>query len=426
MYKLLIVDDEEIILEGLKRNIPWEAHDFRIVGEAANGEKALALVEKLQPDIVISDVRMPVVDGLALVEKLGRDYPGIKTVLLTGYDHFEYAKRALNLKVTDYVLKYNYKEEMLAAVIRARDELEAEARLKEQAKRGQDLMQHRIIRDLIRGRSGDLRDDGGRNGSDPGFVGSWFAVAAVSFREPGTANDDAGIFDLDELALMIQAEFDKTAGDPEQWVFCAELHPNVAVCFNRDGSPEDEVRTGRSLETVLHAVAGLCRLRVWAGIGGWEEGTASLKKSYDEALTALEVNRILNRRTVLRFADLSGNESSSQAVLKKIIDYIEQNYSRKELSLNSISKAVFISPAYISTLFKKGMGINLSEYIIKIRLEKAAALLKQTDLKTYEIAEKIGYTSAQYFSVLFKKYIGYSPTEYKTKGVTGCSGESSS
>lgn len=415
MCRVLIVDDEEIILEGLKRNIHWKENGFEIVGQASNGEKGLALVRELQPDIIISDVRMPVLDGLDMVEQVGLEYPWIKTILLTGYDNFAYAKRALNLKVTNYVLKYNYKEEILAAAIQAREELKLEARLKEQAKKGRGLMERRMIKDLINGRIGDFRERLSLNNFEISFVSDRFIVATLGFSPLEGGRSSKETLDLDEATILVQDLCERAVENSGNQVYCTEFQQNIVVCFNLNIGSEGEGLVYGILADVLNGVSAVYPLRGWVGIGGLVTGIENIKHSYEESQTALEVARILNKQAIMRFTELNGNEHSSQVILNKITDYIENNYFRKELSLNSISKEVYISPAYISTLFKKSKGINLSEYIIKVRLEKAVALLKNTDLKSYEIAEKIGYTSAQYFSVLFKKYFGCSPTEYKNK-----------
>lgn len=415
MCRVLIVDDEEIILEGLKRNIRWQENGFEIVGQASNGEKGLALVKELQPDIIISDVRMPALDGLDMVEQVGLEYPRIKTILLTGYDNFAYAKRALNLKVTNYVLKYNYKEEILAAAIQAKEELETEARLKEQAQKGRGLMERRVIKDLLSGKISDFQEGLSVNSFEMAFGSDRFIVASIVLSPAAEGRSSAETWDLDEATIMVQDLCDQAVVNSGNHIFCTEFHQTIAVCFNLETGSEGEDLVGEILEKVLKSVSAAYHLQGWAGIGGLVRGIENIKQSYEESQNALEVARILNKQTTMRFTELNGNEHSYQVILNKITDYVEKNYFRKELSLNSISKEVYISPAYISTLFKKSKGINLSEYIINVRLEKAVSLLKNTDLKSYEIAEKIGYTSAQYFSVLFKKYFGCSPTEYKNK-----------
>ena len=96
-------------------------------------------------------------------------------------------------------------------------------------------------------------------------------------------------------------------------------------------------------------------------------------------------------------------------------DYIIGNYSNETLSVNDVCQHLQMSPSYFGTIFKKHTGETLIEYLTRIRVEKAMELLKYTDLKTYEIADKTGYRDPHYFSLIFKKKVGLSPTEYREK-----------
>ena len=105
MYKLLIVDDEIILRQGLIKTINWAALGFEIVGEAGDGQEALAKIEALVPDVVLTDICMPQMDGLSMLETASRGFPKMKFVILTGFEEFEYAKRGLELGAVDYISK---------------------------------------------------------------------------------------------------------------------------------------------------------------------------------------------------------------------------------------------------------------------------------------------------------------------------------
>ncbi len=105
MLKALIVDDKLVTLQGLKKLIPWDELNAQVVGEAQNGEDALKLAMKLNPDIIISDIRMPVMDGLELCKQLHSVLPNAIKILLTAYSDFSYAQTAIKYGVTDYILK---------------------------------------------------------------------------------------------------------------------------------------------------------------------------------------------------------------------------------------------------------------------------------------------------------------------------------
>ena len=105
MYKLLIVDDDEIICRGLGTCIPWEEHDIQVVGLAYDGEAALACVDEELPDIIIADINMPFIDGMEFSYIVRQKYPEIKIILLTAYKEFSYARRAVQLQIFEYLTK---------------------------------------------------------------------------------------------------------------------------------------------------------------------------------------------------------------------------------------------------------------------------------------------------------------------------------
>ncbi|WP_320129001.1 response regulator [uncultured Sphaerochaeta sp.] len=104
-YKILLVDDETPVREGIRDRTPWEAYGFSIVGEAGNGIEALEIIDELHPDVVITDIRMPYLDGMELIKQIRYSYPPITIIILSGYDEFTYAQQAIRYDVSEYVLK---------------------------------------------------------------------------------------------------------------------------------------------------------------------------------------------------------------------------------------------------------------------------------------------------------------------------------
>ena len=116
MIKVFLVEDEIIMREGIRQNIEWEKEGFEFVGEASDGELAYPLIQKLKPDILITDIRMPFMDGLELSRLVKQELPEIKIIILSGYDEFEYAKEGINIGITDYLLKPIAGAKLLEAV----------------------------------------------------------------------------------------------------------------------------------------------------------------------------------------------------------------------------------------------------------------------------------------------------------------------
>jgi two-component system response regulator YesN len=116
MIKLMLVDDEPLIRKGIRTTIDWERYDVDIVGEASNGKEALEKALQLQPHIVLTDIRMPIMDGLELSDQLHKQLPDTTVIIISGYEEFAYARQAIRLGVHDYLLKPVGAEELLTRI----------------------------------------------------------------------------------------------------------------------------------------------------------------------------------------------------------------------------------------------------------------------------------------------------------------------
>lgn len=154
MYKVLIVDDEVLVRVGLKNTINWESIGFTVVGEASNGEQGYAQVIKLEPDVVITDIKMPKKDGLWLTEKINKEKRNIRTLVLTSYDDFNYARLALKNGATDYILKAEIvDDELIALMTRVKgllDEENAKNKLTPPTLINQNAIKRSLLNDLIK------------------------------------------------------------------------------------------------------------------------------------------------------------------------------------------------------------------------------------------------------------------------------------
>lgn len=125
-YKVLLVDDEEEVMDVIEHRICWKQMGFEVVGKAQNGVKALEISEKMQPDVVITDIKMPYMDGLELARNLKQDNPDVRILILTGFDEFEYAKEAVHLEIEEYILKPVNANELSDCLKRLKDVLDKE------------------------------------------------------------------------------------------------------------------------------------------------------------------------------------------------------------------------------------------------------------------------------------------------------------
>lgn len=156
LYRIILVDDEEEVRKSIIRKIEWEAVGFTVVGDAENGEDALEKIESLEPDVVLTDIRMPYMDGLTLAEKIRQKYPSMKIVIFSGYDDFEYAKRAIKLNVTEYILKPVNVEELTAILKRIKTNLDEEIEqkrnvniLRENYRKSLPILRDQFLKELV-------------------------------------------------------------------------------------------------------------------------------------------------------------------------------------------------------------------------------------------------------------------------------------
>ncbi|NLW11494.1 MAG: response regulator [Clostridiaceae bacterium] len=158
MHKIFLVDDEIIVRESIRSSIDWDQTNYSLVGEAPDGEMALSMMMDLKPDILLTDIRMPFMDGLALADIVKKNMPWVRIIILSGHDEFQYAKKAISLGVSAYLLKPISPDELLNTL----DEVAAEIDEERLRKQSLEKLQHqlessasarseRLLEDLITG-----------------------------------------------------------------------------------------------------------------------------------------------------------------------------------------------------------------------------------------------------------------------------------
>lgn len=158
LYRIILVDDEEEVRKSIIKKIDWSSAGFCVVGDAENGEDALEKIESLEPDVVLTDIRMPYMDGLTLSERIRQKYPSMKIVIFSGFDDFEYAKQAIKLNVTEYILKPVNVEELTAILKRIKANLDQEIEqkrnvnlLRENYKKSLPILREQFLNEWISG-----------------------------------------------------------------------------------------------------------------------------------------------------------------------------------------------------------------------------------------------------------------------------------
>ncbi|MCH5290288.1 MAG: response regulator [Treponema sp.] len=158
MYSVFIVDDEQIVLDGIRNKIEWESSGFTFAGEASDGELAFSMVQDVKPDILITDIKMPFMDGLELSRLLKKNQPWIRIIILSGHDEFDFAKKAISIGVEDYILKPVTSDGLLASLRRVAAELDKERKqvsdishLREELESNSVLVRNKFLTELVLG-----------------------------------------------------------------------------------------------------------------------------------------------------------------------------------------------------------------------------------------------------------------------------------
>ena len=162
LYKIMLVDDEEEVRKSIINKIDWADTGFEVIGDAENGKDALEKIEQNEPDLVLTDIKMPYMDGLTMAETIRQQYPSVKIVIFSGFDEFEYAKKAIKLNVIEYILKPVNVEELTAILKKIKKNLDEEI----EQKRNVNLLRESYIKNLPTIREHFLNDliHGGMSG----------------------------------------------------------------------------------------------------------------------------------------------------------------------------------------------------------------------------------------------------------------------
>ncbi len=251
MYNVFVVDDEPIVLEGIRSKIDWESSGFVFAGEAMDGEIALSMLHELKPDILITDIKMPFMDGLQLAAAVKRIQPWIKIIILSGHDEFDYAKKAISIGIEDYLLKPFTPAELLKSLNKAAGQIDKErkqlsdiTKLKEELKSSETLKKKEFLSNLVHG--AENMADVMQKSQELGLnLISRFYKVLISRIKSKTNN----IQNQEEACSLLNSY----SASWEQAV-CFFHHSNLLVCIFK-GSSRDELD-----ESVFHAAETIAHI----------------------------------------------------------------------------------------------------------------------------------------------------------------------
>lgn len=411
--KLLIVDDEDIIREGIVEKIAWKENGFTLTTPGKNGLDAKEIIERERPDIVLTDINMPFINGLELAAWIREEYPDIKIIFLTGYDEFQYAKKAIQLKASAYILKYEKQEILLQEIKSVAELLERERageRLLDQAIRQQAV---ETVSDLIIGfaRNSDRQSVLKKMGWKKEAAAYYFVILDVALNTPVDEDkpNENGLY----LFSYINAAKEVSEAHCAT-VVCGSYDNQVFVIFAQEENERDFYKhVKETAEEIIVKFQEFLKVEAWAGISDVYDDIFQTDMAYNSAYMALQLAKGHGNKRIVCTQTSDNGIVNGNGIMQEIAEYIHQNYTIAGLSLNDLSEAIHLSPSHLCRLIKKYENTNFMVWLTKVRVKMAAELIRTTDMKVYEICEKVGYNNPQYFSVVFKKYMGCSPRDYK-------------
>ncbi|MCA1203249.1 response regulator [Priestia sp. FSL W8-0001] len=375
--KALIVDDEKNVRKVMRQLGEWESVGINEVLEATNGIEALEIIEKEKPGVIFTDIKMPKMSGLQLIERLNQhSYTG-KVILVTGYDDYTFMRKAIQLNSFDYLLKPIDPEAFQQVLTKVVDSLEAEQEENEEILAEAKKLRHsQLMTSLCL-----------NEGTDTAFLHSIIPEAeeidfTLLYFYQGHQSDPC----INELSNELQAR-------------------NMGATFTFQGE--------ENLYIVLTAK------HQWVYVERWISENISIPirlvqdsfsffnqipEVFHGLLTALKGNQYRAIRQV--------DELEALKRMQEIVAYVE-DYYMEDISLQKLSKMFFLTREHISRKFKKETGMTLSKYVTNLRVRQAKQWLLETAETIHSISLMLGYQDEKYFSKLFKKVVGLTPFEYR-------------
>lgn len=360
-WKVMIVDDMEVFRRQIRRLSFWkEETPFALVAEASDGVEAMKFLQKTPVDLLITDIKMPRMDGLALLKEARSQNLAACVVFLSDYAEFSIAKEAIQYGIFDYLVKPVKEEEMRSLLEKVKNHLE---------KVEQEALEKRKLEEKI--------------------------LESVSLYYPTGATAEI-------IRIILTGNGDL----PE------EVHSLFMTTCEALG--KDLVRTGLVLDQVLVEVLERIEEEV-----PWIQDMYPLAAFYSRKPSRTADRETMENKLQEVFGQISekvrylvspGEENPLISEIQMFILF----HIEERLTLDRLAEEFFLTKNHLGEVFKERTGLTLGEYILRIKIQRAKVLL-QEDFRTYEIAEKLGYQNAEYFAKQFKKATGETPTEYRKR-----------
>lgn len=391
MYKTLFVDDERLIREGISNLIDWE----RITGQeltlAENAKVALKYLEHEKYEIVISDIYMQDMNGIELAKCIKGKWPDVVVILLSAYEDFDYARKAIEAGVFKYLLKPVIPEELEDAVNEAISQVKINEETKKRIDHSQEVLED-YRRELKKNLWKDILSGNMRN-EDEIFE---------RFEKMNMSKNISPIYvvvyktDDESMLYQNQVAIDKVVSSCfEGYIDTVFMDNYIVILLKKENAKSVLYAFGDLVKEMFH-------FEVYMGEGKIVKDLSTLHMSVESAKYNIQKNRA-NKK-----------DEPTQIVLAAV-EMIRKEIENVDFNINTIANALYLTPAYFSRVFKRKMGMTCIDFIKNYRINLAKELLQNTDLSIQQISEKTGYATVYYFSQQFKQVTGESPGSFRKK-----------
>ena len=421
MYKVLLVDDEYMITEGLKRLIPFDKWDMEVVATANHADDALDYVREHPVDIVISDVNMPDKTGLEMIGEMKDLLPDAYYILLSGYQEFDYVKKAMNLNVVDYLVKPVDKVELGHLLEKIVTQLRE--KVQEPETLSQQLDEEAFKAHLTQKENWWIGLSKEKQGS---FVIPYY-VLGQDWQIVLADQEFEGLLAM-PFEAPYQANFEKWKRDVEKTLFYGSVNLDQSESLFSYYEPIYRVIIQGNLQQIIDELTLLEQIvlentpRVSITKQLFTQFVMDVFHLFEHLKADDMTDIVKNIHAITTFEDLVaytketltsffGQYRMNENVVS-VLEVIGRDY-QKELSLKDISKDLFINPVYLGQLIKKETNSTFAELLNKQSIKAAQQLLLSTNDSIEDICYTVGYSNVGYFYKVFRKLCGKSPKAYR-------------
>ena len=432
MLKIFLVEDEFVVREGIKNNIDWEAHGYEFCGEAGDGEMAFPMIQKLKPDIVITDIRMPFMDGLSLSRLIKKEFPWMEIILLTGYEKFEYAKEGIKIGIAQYLSKPINREELLKEIDTLAVKIEEKRKEREMQEKYRREMEESFLNDrkeffryLVTGAKTvpELLESAGSLELDISAL--WYNIVLIKVQSMDHTQEE-----YSKGAVEIEQELKKLDNGEHLLVFDRNLE-GKAFLFKADTKEELLRVQDTYIGHIQKILTDYEKVRYFGGIGMPVNRLRELPSSFESASHAFAHRYLVKESRILNCTELKGAgylENEDFNISSINTKQIDRSRIKEFLRFGDATETVYFVEEYLgdnAMTFDVTPDILQSEdntvaYIISI-IKKALELREKKASNRYgnvvaQIKEYIekNYSDEELSLNLLASHVNFSPNHLST------------